>query len=365
MSRSRSRIQSRSRSRFRFRPLIVLVGFVLITACMMLLYPTESFYAAERGVAIWWDILFPALFPFLVISEMMLGFGIVHFLGSLFDPIMRPLFRIPGIGGFVAAMGFASGYPVAARLTARLWEERLVTREEGERLVAFTTSSDPIFLIGAVSVGFFGDVALAPVLAASHFGAALLLGLIMRFHGRMAPPTPPPAKVKTSLLRRSFRAMHRARLADGRPIGVLFQQAIGSAIPLIFVIGGLVVFFSVVLELMRISGLLQIMQTGIGTLLHQIGIPAALSAAMLNGLFEVTLGTKAAGQASTTIPLVEKAAVCSFILSWAGLSVHTQIVSLLHQTNLRYFPFFVARLLHGLLAAALTFLLWPIIVLHP
>jgi nucleoside recognition membrane protein YjiH len=86
---------------------------LLAMAClfMLLRYPGPGFEAAVRGIGIWWDVLFPALFPFLVISEMLLGFGIVHFLGTLLDPLMRPLFRIPGIGGFVVAMGFASGYP--------------------------------------------------------------------------------------------------------------------------------------------------------------------------------------------------------------------------------------------------------------
>ncbi|MGG2201756.1 nucleoside recognition domain-containing protein [Paenibacillus validus] len=109
----------------------------VLLACMMLIFPEPSFRASIKGIAIWWDVLFPALFPFFVISEMMLGIGIVHFFGTLLDPMMRPLFRVPGIGGFVMAMGFASGYPIGARLTSQLWDQRIVTREEGERLVAF------------------------------------------------------------------------------------------------------------------------------------------------------------------------------------------------------------------------------------
>lgn len=122
---------------------------------LMLCYPGPYLESALRGLAIWWDVLFPSLFPFFIISEMMLGFGIVHLFGTLLDPLMKPLFRIPGSGGFVAAMGYVSGYPIGAKLTAKLWEQKMLNREEGERLVAFTTSSDPIFLIGAVSVGFF------------------------------------------------------------------------------------------------------------------------------------------------------------------------------------------------------------------
>lgn len=159
---------------------------LLLAGCMvlMLMYPSGTLAAALRGLSIWWDVLFPSLFPFFVISEMLLGFGVVHLFGALLDPLMRPLFNIPGSGGFVAAMGYVSGYPVGAKLTAKLREQQLVSRAEGERLVAFTTSSDPIFLLGAVSVGFFHDASLGLVLALAHYGSGLIVGLLMSFHGR-------------------------------------------------------------------------------------------------------------------------------------------------------------------------------------
>ena len=173
----------------KLHPCVTHVFVVIAIIVCLVMFPHVGFQAALRGVSIWWDVLFPALFPFFVISEIMLGFGIVHFFGTLLDPMMRPVFRIPGIGGFVMAMGFAAGYPVGAKLTSQLWEQKLVNREEGERLVAFTTSSDPIFLIGAVSIGFFHDASLAMILAVAHYGGSVLIGFMMRFHGRKSLPT--------------------------------------------------------------------------------------------------------------------------------------------------------------------------------
>ncbi|MBW7456983.1 sporulation integral membrane protein YlbJ, partial [Paenibacillus sepulcri] len=229
--------------------------FVLLLA----VFPAASLEASIRGLSIWWQVLFPALFPFFVISELLLGFGIVHFFGKLLDHLMRPLFRLPGIGGFVVTMGYASGYPVGARLTAQLWEQRLVNRAEGERLVAFTTTSDPIFLIGAVSVGFFHNVALAPLLAVSHYGGGLLIGLMMRFHDRKYESSAhtqaaPPAGRRKSRLVEAVKAMHEARLLDGRPIGRLLQDAVQAALRLMIVVGGLVVVFSVIMELLTSGG---------------------------------------------------------------------------------------------------------------
>ncbi|MCR8632863.1 sporulation integral membrane protein YlbJ [Paenibacillus radicis (ex Xue et al. 2023)] len=343
---------------------IALLGLSLL--CLMLFFPTESFHASLKGLSIWWDVLFPALFPFFVISEMMLGVGLVHFFGTLLDPLMRPVFRIPGIGGFVMAMGFAAGYPVAAKLTSQLWEQRLINREEGERLVAFTTSSDPIFLIGAVSLGFFHDASLAGILAAAHYGTAILLGLLMRFHGGSQAamthdPMPITKKSNTasrSILIRAFDAMHTARMMDGRSLGEMLQQAVRTGLQLNFVVGGLVVFFSVVMEVMTSAHIMSIFYIGINSVLQLFNVPLELSKAVANGIFEVTLGAKAAGGAGSHIDLVFKTAIAAFVLSWAGLSVHAQIVSLLHHTNLRYLPFLAARFLHGLMAATAIFILW-------
>ncbi|WP_438446414.1 sporulation integral membrane protein YlbJ [Gorillibacterium sp. sgz5001074] len=351
---------------FRLQPLLLMSWLSLALLGMLLFYPVEGVNAAIRGILIWWDVLFPALFPFFVISELMLGFGLVHFFGSLLDPVMRPLFRVPGIGGFILTIGFASGYPVGARLTSQLWEQKLVTREEGERLVAFTTTSDPIFLIGAVSVGFFHDPRLAVILGVAHYGTALLVGILMRFHGGGAMSGYPAVQAAEGrLLKRSFEAMHAARLADGRPFGLMLQQAVRSGIQLVFVVGGLVVFFSAVLAMLSAVHLLENMHAAADTVLHTLGFPAGLAESVVGGLFEVTLGSKAAGGAAASIPMVYKVAMGAFILSWAGLSVHAQIVSLLHKTNLRYTPFLFARVLHGILSAAAVLLLWDVLKPDP
>ena len=323
----------------------------------MLAYPESVLAAALKGVGIWWDVLFPALFPFFIIAELLLSFGIVQFFGTLLDPMMRPLFRVPGIGGFVMAMGFASGYPIGARLTSQLWDQRLVNRVESERLVAFTSPSDPIFLIGAVAVGFFHNLEIAPILAVSHYGAGVIIGLLMRFHAPHAALTPPVGAQEGSILRRALRNMHDTRIAQQRPIGDMLRDAAINALRMIFVIGGLVVFFSVMIELLTRTNLLPLLGRFIAALLAVCGLPSELSDAFINGLFEVTLGAKSAGDAHG-VDLMHKAMAAAFVLSWAGLSVHAQIVSLMSHTGMRYAPFLIARFLHGMLASVLVCVLW-------
>lgn len=344
--------------RFMLHAPALTVTVCLLLSLLLALHPTGVLGASLRGLAIWWDVLFPALFPFFVMAELILGFGIVHFFGTLLDPLMRPVFRLPGIAGFVVTMGFVSGYPVGARLASQLRERGQINRAEGERLVAFTTSSDPVFLIGAVSVGFFHNAAIAPVLAAAHYGGSLIIGLLARFHARHEPMTPklPARDLGKVSISSAVRAMHEARLADGRPFGRLLQDAIGSALRLNIVVGGLVVFFSVVMHLLQEAEVLQWLASGLQAALHFAGLPAQISGAFVNGLFEVTLGAKSAGEAGA--PLLHMVAAAAFVLSWAGLSVHAQIASIIGTTDIRYQPFLLARALHGVIAFALVYLLW-------
>lgn len=350
---------------------------LLLAGCMllMLLHPVSSLDAAVRGLAVWWDVLFPSLFPFFVISELLLGFGVVHLFGALLDPLMRPLFNIPGSGGFVAAMGYVSGYPVGAKLTAKLREQQLISPVEGERLVAFTTSSDPIFLLGAVSVGFFHDASLGLVLALSHYGGGLIVGLLMAFHGRRDKPAAAPAlsggNAELPLaadgqgqgrLSLALNSMAEARRRDGRSFGELLKSAVQSSLQLIIVVGGLVVFFNVLMELLTRAGIMSALFSLIGSLLSLAEFPPQLSAALASGFFEVTIGARSAGEAVSAVPLQFKAATAAFILSWGGLSVHAQVASILNGTGLRYLPFMAARLVHAFLSAVLLLLLWNPVV---
>lgn len=340
----------------------LVVAALLLFTPLMLVYPEQAYAASLRGVIIWWEVLFPALLPFLILSELMLGFGIVHLIGTLLDPLMRPLFRISGQSGFVTAMGLASGYPVTARLAAQLYTQRLIDRDEGERLVGFATTADPVFLSGAVAVGFFHNPSLALILAAAHFSAALLVGLLLRFHGAAPSPaavTLPGAERDTgpSILQQAWRALEQARARDGRAFPALIKQAIDSSLRMVIVIGGLVVFFSVVIDLLNAASVMALLDYVTRWFFALLHLPVDLASAVNSGIFEVTIGAREAAE-STGAALKYQAIVAAFILSWGGLSVHAQIMSLISRCHMRYWPFLLSRLVHGLLAAVLVYLLW-------
>ena len=345
-----------------FHPYSLLAYASFIALVLICIYPKETIHAGLRGVYIWWEVLFPSLFPFFVLSELLLGFGIVHFIGKLLDFLMKPVFRLPGIAGFVLTMGFISGYPVAARLSAKLYEQNHITAKEAERLIGFTTTSDPIFLIGAVSIGFFHSYDLAILFAVVHYGTALLIGITLGIHNRITSPDKhmliKASTYKPSLFQAAIRAMVEAREGETRSASRLFIDAIFIATKLMIIVGGLVVFFSVILQLLTSTQLLDFIISLLNLILYNIGLPEGFSQAIIPSLFEVTLGAKEASIAP--LATIHQAAIAVWALSFAGFSVHAQIASLLSHTPIRYLPFLKIRIVHACIASLILYIVWPL-----
>lgn len=327
----------------------------------MIAYPKESFEASLRGLNMWWEIVFPSLLPFFIVSEMLIGFGVVKFIGVLLEPLMRPLFRVPGVGGFVWAMGMASGFPAGAKLSARLRQEGQLTQIEAERLASFTNSSNPLFIFGAVAVGFFHNPQLGVILALAHYLGNICVGLMMRFYGNETPDKKKD-KQDTFILKSAFSELHQTRIKDKRPIGKLLGDAVNSSIQTLLMVGGFIILFSVINKLLFHLHITAALARGFDILFSSLSLPDMLSVPLISGLFEITLGSDLTSRVGDAT-LLQQAIVTSFILGFSGFSVQAQVASILAQTDIRFKPFFFARIAQGLFASFFALLLWkPIYV---
>src|SRR5690606_4891803 len=258
-------------------------GAVLFTA-MVVLFPRSAFEASLDGLRLWFEVVLPSLLPFFVMAQVLMGLGAVHFLGVCLEPLMRPLFRLPGTAAFAVAMGLVSGYPLGAKVTGDLRRHRLCSREEAERLDAFANTADPIFMSGAVAVGMFGQASLGAVLSFAHYASVVLVGLLMRFHGHREPP--PPAPPPGALLDRALEALYQARARDGRPFGHLLGDVVRDSMIQMLFIGGTIMLFSVLLRVAAITGLVPwAAQHLLGPLLSLVGLDPSLAHALAAGLF--------------------------------------------------------------------------------
>lgn len=175
------------------------LGTLLGLTALAVLYLAKSSSvqeAVEEALALCARSAIPALFPFLVVSSLLIACGFGAWAGPWFSPFMTPLFRLPGAASSALLLGFVGGYPIGAKTAADLYREGLLTHDEASRLLTFCNNSNPVFLITVLGKGVFGSARAGLYLWLIHIASALLTGLLFRGGGekRSRPPHSPEVR---------------------------------------------------------------------------------------------------------------------------------------------------------------------------
>ncbi len=333
----------------------------LVAACALAVtiaivaYPDAAFEASVEGLRVWWQIVFPALLPFFIAAEVLMALGVVHFLGVLLEPLMRPLFDVPGVGAFAFAMGLTGGYPIGARIAASLRRQGLCNQVEAERLVSFTNTADPLFMAGAVAVGMFRLAPLALTICAGHYISAVIVGVLLRLHGGPQIKRDMSGSGRRNLLARALAELHRARQNDGRPFGQLFGDSVRDSVNNMLLIGGFIMMFSVIIRALTVAGVTRLVATPIALALEPLGVEPSLVPPFVSGFFEITLGTELASRAAA--PLTQRVMAASAIIAWSGLSVFAQVTAMCAGTDIRMTPYLASRIVQAVASALITLIL--------
>ena len=108
---------------------------------------------AAKALTLCAGTVIPALFPFMVVTGLLVRLGFGQWLAPDMAGLMASLFRLPGCAGSALLLGLVGGYPIGARTAAELYASGDLTRQEAERLLTFCNNSNPVFLISVLGVG--------------------------------------------------------------------------------------------------------------------------------------------------------------------------------------------------------------------
>ena len=157
--------------------------FCLVLCCGALWFLADAAHcraAVEEALSLCARSVIPSLFPFLVISSLLLAMGFGDLTASVLSGLMEPLFRIGGPGSAALVLGLLGGYPIGAKTAGELYQSHALSRQEAERLLTFCNNCSPVFLISVLGSGIFGSVRAGVWLLLIHVGSALLVGLLFR-----------------------------------------------------------------------------------------------------------------------------------------------------------------------------------------
>lgn len=304
----------------------------LFTGILLVFFAQPVIRAAQTGLALWWGTLLPTLFPFFVCVSLIERSGMLHMLANALYPLSQKLhlsqYALP-----VLFMSGMSGYPSGARLCGILQDENCLNNEEAERLGTVSNLCSPMFLIGAVASGLFGDVRLFTPLAVGHYGGAIIIVIILQIFWPIKPDT--------------LRAPYKRKY---EPLHMALPKTIASGMGDMLKVGGTVIFFLVLAELLTQTGLFRLLGMPLDVLFRGTGAVLP-SQGLLLGLLEMTGGCHLVSQAG--LPMRTAASLCAFLISFGGISIFVQAIAFV-QFN-KPARYLTIKLLHGGIAAAITY----------
>ncbi len=307
---------------------------VLAAGLGLAAFPAEAGEAAGGAIRQCLELVIPSLFPFLVLSSLVVSLGGGEALGRRLSPLMAPLFRVSGCGATALVLGLVGGYPVGARTVRELYDRGLCSREECGRLLLFCNNCGPAFLLSTAGVSVLGSPRAGWLLWLGHCLAAFGVGILFRFSGgweeSSRAPAPRPQPRLSSALITAVTGGARAALQ----------------------LSAFVVAFAVLIRLLAVSRILSAAAGLLHLLLAPLGLSLSGCSTLLTGGLEMTRGILSlSGQSPTPAVL----GLAAFLLGWGGFSVHCQTLAVLEGSGLPFSRYLLGKLCHGLLAALITY----------
>lgn len=286
--------------------------------------------AMKSALALCVQRVIPSLFPFMVVSELIVHSGVGELLGRLSAPLLRRLLRVSKAGGSVILLGVLCGFPIGAKSAATLYDEGRLSARELSFLLCLCNQPSSAFVTGIVGISLFRSYRFGLLLWGITLLSALLVGLICRLllSGDTKKADTPTKQKKSAT-----------------PSISLFTQSVANAAGGMLTVCAFVCFFGTLVACLS-------------ALPAMSSLPAPISA-LLVGIFELTGGVARAASLSSPTLAAYTAAWC---LGWSGLSVHFQIMCLCQRKGVSFRPYFAAKMAQGIMNVALLFVvlrLWP------
>ncbi|MBE6138484.1 MAG: hypothetical protein E7173_01915 [Firmicutes bacterium] len=312
---------------------ILIMGLLIFITTQILISSHKILDTVGFSFNVWKSSIFPSLFPFFVISEILINFGFVEFVGELFKPIMSKLFKVSGASAYVLIMGMVSGFPSSAKYVRELYNQGIINEKEGSKLLMFSHFSNPLFILGTISGIFLNNSKVGLLILFCHYITNFIIGMLFRNYC--------PSKNENTKfsLKNSIQEMTKHRMHNNKSIGQIISDSINNSINTLLLILGTITTFLII-------------TTIIGEI---INLPPILQS-FINGIFEMTQGLKYISLVNISLKI--KTVISTMFISFGGLSVHMQIISMLNGTKIKYIPFLLSRILHATIAGILVFILF-------
>ena len=300
------------------------VNYFIITILFFFIFEiltnsTSIISTISFSMEIWKNNIFPTLFPFFILSDLLINYGFIEIVSKYFSPLMK-LFKIKSECAFIFVLSIFSGFPSNSKYTKELYDKGIINEYEATKVLLFTHFSNPLFILGTLTL--FLNKRLALIILICHYLGNIIVGIIFRnYHPSL----------------NSNKINNKKELNNKSFIEIL-TNSIVKTIDTLLLLLGIITTFLVITTIID----------------SNLNLPDIIQY-ILNGIIEMTQGLKYVSMLNKNINL--KAVISTFFLSFGGICIHVQVKSILKGTNIKYLPYLFARIIHGVVSSLLVLII--------
>lgn len=170
----------------KFVPILLFICAFLYLLCR----PQAASASVRSGLLLWYHSVVPTLLPFMLLTGLLLRLRLLEPLLPFLQRCLAPVFGCSGYGVFAILCGFTAGFPMGAKLTRTLLDQKKISHKEACHLIGFVNNPSPAFLLSYVAADQWQHSELGILLIGNVFGSALLYGILSSFRFRSVRTDP-------------------------------------------------------------------------------------------------------------------------------------------------------------------------------
>lgn len=264
--------------------LSIIILFILVFIKRDIMY-----YTIYNSTLLWFKNIVPNILPMFILSSLIVSSNLIYDICNIFGEPFKKIFKVSIYGFYVFILSLVTGSPSNAKYILDLKDNNLISKSEQDKLLMFTLNYNPLLIVSLLSIYL------------SRRKSIMILLIIIL------------SNIIVGILNRNIKIDEINNINKFNKINL--SSIIKNTIDTLFMILGTIIFFNI--------------------LINVIPIRNNLIKNILKGMLEITSGLKSLEYLDVSENL--KILLCIIYLSFGGLSIHTQIKSILPDTNYKMF----------------------------
>ena len=284
------------------------------------------FNSIHEAIHLWFYKVVPSLLPFFLISHFLINYGLIEIMSELLKPLMH-LLKMNEKTAFILIMSMFTGSPGNAFYIKEALNKNLITEEDATKALMFSQFASPLFILGTVHLTL-NNFQISLLILIVTYLTNFILAFLCRNKNRVEDTSPI-----------SFIAIkNKLNENNSEKFGKVLANSIKKTFDTMIMILGSICFFYMITAIIEKMNILpdSIFPYVTGIL------------EMTQGIYHISL---------LNIPIEMKAIIITIFLSFGGFSIHSQVISIISDTKIKYLPYLFARILHAMIAVGILSLL--------